>query len=196
MISSIGIRVFLSQAWSVPGRNGSPCDMRRSSIRIAISLPNAKVLDLASHDGRWSYAALCAGAAHVTGIEVRSEPIAAANETMRYYGISEDKYRFIQGDINQLTESSEIYDVVLCLGYFYHTLNYLQLFEYIQSTHASHIILDGSITPGNGPIITVYEEHIANPSAGWAGTGLRDSPTSSGVPERAGFANAPRSCRL
>jgi predicted RNA methylase len=55
--------------------------------------PNAKVLDLASHDGRWSYAALCAGAAHVTGIEARPELIAAADENMKHYGISEDKYR-------------------------------------------------------------------------------------------------------
>jgi hypothetical protein len=31
----------------------------------------ARVLDLASHDGRYSFAALKAGAVHVTGVEVR-----------------------------------------------------------------------------------------------------------------------------
>ena len=31
----------------------------------------ARVLDLASHDGRYSFAALKTGAAHVTGVEVR-----------------------------------------------------------------------------------------------------------------------------
>lgn len=30
-----------------------------------------RVLDIASHDGRWSFAALHAGAKHVTGIEIR-----------------------------------------------------------------------------------------------------------------------------
>ena len=34
-------------------------------------LKDARVLDLASHDGRWSFAALKAGAAHVTGVEAR-----------------------------------------------------------------------------------------------------------------------------
>ena len=31
----------------------------------------ARVLDLATHDGRYSFAALKTGAAHVTGVEVR-----------------------------------------------------------------------------------------------------------------------------
>lgn len=32
-------------------------------------LSGSRVLDIASHDGRWSFAALQAGATHVTGIE-------------------------------------------------------------------------------------------------------------------------------
>ena len=34
-------------------------------------LVGRRVLDIASHDGRWSFAALKSGAAHVTGIEAR-----------------------------------------------------------------------------------------------------------------------------
>ena len=35
----------------------------------------ARVLDIASHDGRWSFAALKAGAAHVIGVEPREHLI-------------------------------------------------------------------------------------------------------------------------
>ncbi|WP_293451538.1 hypothetical protein [Planktotalea sp.] len=38
-------------------------------------IEDAKVLDIASHDGRWSYALAGAGAAHVYGIEEREELI-------------------------------------------------------------------------------------------------------------------------
>src|SRR5262249_22037325 len=46
----------------------------------------ARVLDIASHDGRWSFAALKAGAASVVGIEGRPELVANANETFEQYG--------------------------------------------------------------------------------------------------------------
>lgn len=38
-------------------------------------IQGARVLDIAAHDGRWSYALAAAGAAEVYGIEARSELI-------------------------------------------------------------------------------------------------------------------------
>src|SRR4051812_33123679 len=46
----------------------------------------ARVLDLASHDGRYSFAALKTGAAHVTGVEVRQSLIDGAQEVFAFYG--------------------------------------------------------------------------------------------------------------
>lgn len=46
-------------------------------------LSGARVLDIASHDGRWSMAALQAGAAHVTGVEARPDLVAHATTTLR-----------------------------------------------------------------------------------------------------------------
>ncbi|HKZ10553.1 MAG TPA: hypothetical protein VJL61_07590 [Rhodanobacteraceae bacterium] len=54
----------------------------------AYRLANKRVLDIASHDGRWSFAALKAGAAHVTGIETPAELIANAGATFAHYGIN------------------------------------------------------------------------------------------------------------
>ena len=44
----------------------------------------ARVLDLASHDGRYSFAALKTGAEHVTGVEVRESLVGKAEETFAY----------------------------------------------------------------------------------------------------------------
>jgi len=45
-----------------------------------------RVLDIASHDGRWSFAALQAGAASVVGIEGRPELVASAGRRSRTTG--------------------------------------------------------------------------------------------------------------
>ena len=62
-------------------------------------LRRASVLDLASHDGRWSFAALKNGAGKVTGIEGREELVRNARENMEVYGIPRDRYHFILGDV-------------------------------------------------------------------------------------------------
>jgi hypothetical protein len=41
----------------------------------------AQALELASHDGRYSFAALKTGAAHVTGVQVRENLIQKVQET-------------------------------------------------------------------------------------------------------------------
>src|SRR5260370_24927372 len=57
------------------------------------------ILDLAAHDGRWSFAALKAGAQHVTSVEGRSHLVEFAMATAHEYGICVERYRFIAGDV-------------------------------------------------------------------------------------------------
>ena len=77
----------------------------------------ARVLDLASHDGRYSFAAMQTGAAHVTGIEARQSLIDRARDTFDFYGQNPETYRFICGDVFEaLAEEKFEVDVVLCLG--------------------------------------------------------------------------------
>ena len=77
----------------------------------------ARVLDLASHDGRYSFAALKTGAARVTGVEVRESLIQKAQETFAFYGQDPATYRFICGDVFEVLEREQLeVDVVLCLG--------------------------------------------------------------------------------
>lgn len=111
-------------------------------------LKGKRVLDIASHDGRWSFAALKAGSSHVTGIEARPHLVANAIRTFGYYGISPDRYRFIEGDAFEVLRSERlIADTILLLGFFYHINAHTDLVSLISATGASTIILDTVILP-------------------------------------------------
>jgi len=103
----------------------------------------ASVLDLASHDGRWSLAALAAGARSVTGIEARPELVNGAAKNLSQYGYGADRARFVTGDVHQVLTAQEFdADVVLCLGFLYHTLRYNELLHGIRRTGARYLIID------------------------------------------------------
>src|SRR5215467_8877942 len=103
----------------------------------------ASVLDLASHDGRWSLAALAAGARSVTGVEARPELVKAAAENLGAYGYGADRARFVTSDVHQVLGTQDFdADVVLCLGFLYHTLRYNQLLHGIRRTGARYLIID------------------------------------------------------
>ncbi|MDX1722558.1 MAG: methyltransferase domain-containing protein [Pseudomonas sp.] len=111
-----------------------------------------RLLDIGSHDGRWTFAALQAGAQHVTGIEPRAELIDNAVSNMQAYGIDESSYAFIKDDVfNFLRSHTNEIDVVLCLGYFYHTIQHVELVKLMAGTQARHIILDTEVFPTNTP---------------------------------------------
>jgi len=60
-------------------------------------LRGSSVVDIASHDGRWSYAALHAGATHVTGVEGRRHLIDATRQTFDAKAVPAPQYTLIQG---------------------------------------------------------------------------------------------------
>ena len=107
---------------------------------------NKRVLDIGSHDGRWSFAAIKAGASHVKGIEPREHLVTQAQNTFRHYEIESSKYHFECGDIFQ-TLKEESYDIVLCLGFFYHTHRHIELLDKIERTGAKLVVLDTEVTP-------------------------------------------------
>jgi hypothetical protein len=116
----------------------------------------ARVLDLASHDGRWSLAALANGARSVTGIEARPELVKAATENLDEYGYGADRVRFIAGDVHEVLSTQDFEaDVVLCLGFLYHTLRYNELLGGIRRTHARYLIIDTFSPHMMGPVPNV-----------------------------------------
>jgi Methyltransferase domain len=108
----------------------------------------ARVIDIGSHDGRWSLAALKSGATEVIGIEAREDLVAAARENLRQYGSGDGRCEFIAGDVFPvLAQQTFDADVVLCLGYLYHTLRYGELMRRIRDMDPRYLIIDTEVLP-------------------------------------------------
>lgn len=120
----------------------------------------ARVLDLASHDGRWSLAALQAGAASVIGIEARPDLVANARANLAAYGLAE-RAEFVAGDVFEVlaTDRPEV-DLVLCLGFLYHTLRHTELFTRIRQTAARHVVLDTELHRSPEAIVRLADEDV------------------------------------
>jgi hypothetical protein len=119
----------------------------------------ARVLDLASHDGRYSFAALKTGAAHVTGVEVRQSLIDKAQETFAFYGQDPETYRFACGDVFEVLAREKFdVDVVLCLGYLYHTYRHTELLYRLHHLAPKHLIVDTMVVHGTQPMLRMFRE--------------------------------------
>ena len=148
-------------------------------------IENSSVLDLASHDGRWSFAALKNNASKVIGIEGREELVKASIENMKKNKIPEEKYSFIVGDITkelkQITPGT--IDVVFCFGVFYHITDHPRLLGDIKKLKAKYLILDTRISPFD--TITI---RLATEDSQKIGSSIKgDSPVENvivGIPSR------------
>jgi hypothetical protein len=135
----------------------------------------ASVLDLASHDGRWSLAALAAGARSVVAVEARPELVRAAAENLGVYGYGADRVRFVTGDVHEVLGGQEVEaDVVLCLGFLYHTLRYNELLAGICRTGARYLVIDTSSPYMMRPVPNV---NVITEDAGEQGKAAADSYT-------------------
>jgi hypothetical protein len=127
---------------------------------------DARVLDIASHDGRWTLAALDAGAKHVTGIEARADLVEHAVDNLAHYGVDDDRYEVIHGDVFEVLGGSEHEfeaDVVLCLGFLYHTLRYQDLFHGIRSVDPTYLLLDTAVYRSDEPVVRIKAEDVERP---------------------------------
>jgi SAM-dependent methyltransferase len=106
-----------------------------------------RILDLASHDGRFSYACLKLGARHVTGIEARPGLVEKAHGNLLALGCRKDSFRFVTDDVfDYLPEIRPgDFDTVLCLGFISHTVRQVQLFDELKRIAAPCFILDNCV---------------------------------------------------
>lgn len=140
------------------------------------ALEGARVLDIASHDGRWSLAALEAGAIHVIGAEGRPELVAASERNLAAYGVSPDRYRFVQGDLFEtLGREPGKVDTVLCLGFLYHTLRYEEFFAVVDRFDPRFLILDTQVALRPEPVIELRTNGVEKD-----GSAFSEAPPPSG----------------
>jgi hypothetical protein len=103
-----------------------------------------RILDLASHDGRFSYACLKLGATHVTGVEGREYLVRSAIDNLSSLGCVRDSFNFIQDEVFEYlaTVNPKEFDTILCFGFFDHTIRQIELVAEIQRIQPNHCILD------------------------------------------------------
>lgn len=117
-----------------------------------------RILDLASHDGRWGLPARLAGAEYVLGIEARGHLVEESRRNMEEYGIT--GVEFTEGDV--LVELDRLgpgqFDTVLCLGFLYHTSDHMTLLRKIGRLRPSFIVIDTAISVRQGDLIEIRYE--------------------------------------
>ena len=128
-----------------------------------------RVLDLGSHNGRWTYAALKAGASFALGIEGRGELIDNGMAEFKDYG--QDRVQFAQGNVYDAVSicsslGYEIFDTVLCLGLIYHVSDHYRLLRVMRAFNPNAIIIDGSFVKDAKPLVRFKVEDANDPAMG------------------------------
>jgi trehalose 2-sulfotransferase len=117
--------------------------------------PNARVLNIHSGDGRWSYAALDAGAAHVVGVDSERAQVEIARNIFAELRVNPGSFEFITGEILAALRPfrPESFDVVLCQEFTKLPDPHL-FFQRLHRLQPKHIILDTAVIDGEVPMIS------------------------------------------
>lgn len=87
------------------------------------------------------------------GVEPRTELIDNARQTLSYYGVPTERASFVQSDILEYLQQGQQFDIVMCLGFFYHTIRHAELLDLIDRTGAHLVIIDTEVVPITGEAI-------------------------------------------
>jgi SAM-dependent methyltransferase len=149
-------------------------------------IDDKSVLDIASRDGRWSFAAYKAGARHVIGIEAREHPVKLAQENLREYGVPAGAVHFLLGDVFvelDRIEPSTI-ETVFCIGFLHHTAHHMLLLNKIARLKPKYVILDTKVSWDPRSVIEIRRESVEDESSGAVSEAGIPRYTVIGVPSR------------
>jgi Methyltransferase domain len=126
-------------------------------------IKGARILDLGSHDGRWPIAYADAGAREVIGIEGRQTLV---DQFDSFQSPNKDRVRLEVGDfvdaMDRLRAAGETFDIVSCLGVYYHTMQHYRMMCQMASFRPSLIIIDSEFAKSEEAIIRVGHENPAS----------------------------------
>ncbi len=120
-------------------------------------LKGKRVLDLGSNSGYWSYITLAeGGASFVQGIEASPELVEQANFVFEKKGMIPGSYDFRLDDAySYLRETEDRFDVVLCLGFFYHINDPLALLQLMRRVCRGFTVIDTIVHKSDEALISV-----------------------------------------
>ena len=132
---------------------------------FADQIQGARMLDLAAHDGRWSYALAHAGAAEVIGVEARQDLI----DRFAHFPETDFKARVrlicndLYAELEARVAAEETFDVVAVYGIFYHIMDHFRLLQLVAKLQPTLIIVDSEFIKADNAIVQVLKEEISNP---------------------------------
>jgi SAM-dependent methyltransferase len=108
------------------------------------AIKGKRVLDMASHIGTFSYAALQLGADFIQGVDTEKRTVVKCGELFEAQMVDRQKYKFEVRDAFELLENSpeNSWDTILCLGMLYYTTEPLRLLKLMQKAARDCILLD------------------------------------------------------
>jgi SAM-dependent methyltransferase len=112
---------------------------------VASELAGARVLDLGCHNGRFTHAVLAAGAAHVTGVDFDRQYVDVARSIVGG-AFPAERHAFEVADLATFLGRAEPgYDVILCLGVLYHTLDPFEILRQCRRLAPRLVVVDSSV---------------------------------------------------
>jgi SAM-dependent methyltransferase len=119
------------------------CDILLTRNRQCIE--NKRVLDIASHDGKFTYALLKLGARTATGVEGRSDLVRDARSNFSKLDLDAE---FITSDIFEYLPriTPKTFDTICCFGFYYHTTKQDELVREFSRLQPTYVILDSNVT--------------------------------------------------
>jgi len=127
------------------------------------SLKGKRVLDLGCNAGFWSLAAIEAGCDYVLGIDGRQMHIDQANFVFETTGADKSRYDFRVANAINFDVGSDRYDIVLCLGLFYHINRHVELLTAISKANPDVLVIDTEIVAMSGAFFELYTESTSHP---------------------------------
>jgi SAM-dependent methyltransferase len=133
-------------------------------VELVHGLDGKRVLDLGCNSGFWSLCAAEAGCDFVLGIDGSSEHIPQANFVFEASGYPPDRYRFLAANIFDVDFSGwGAFDVVLCLGLFYHVSKQMDLMEKIASVSKDLVVIDTALCRAPGSYLQIRRDVVGRP---------------------------------
>lgn len=126
---------------------------------IITEIAGASVIDLGSHDGRWPVAFRDAGAASVVGIEGRQEMVRQFTDSDegKKPGVELRVGDFVDG-MDDLLAEGRTFDIVSCLGVYYHTMQHYRMMLQMVAFRPKLIIIDTEVWKSPGAMIGMSME--------------------------------------
>ena len=95
-------------------------------------------------------------------MEPREHLVRNATESLLHYGCAPTTFEFVQDDIfRYLARREHGFDIVLCLGFLYHTYKHPELFALVRKLDPQAIVIDSQVHKAEGMLVAVRRDSKA-----------------------------------